>query len=53
LRLIDTGGFKLDRDEETSGGALEKVVVERTLDVLREADLIVLLFEAGELTLED
>jgi GTP-binding protein len=53
LRLIDTGGFKLDRDEETPEGELERVVVERTLEVLKKADLIVLIFEAGELKGED
>ena len=53
LRLVDTGGFKLDRNRDTPEGELEGVVVERTLEVLREADLIVLLFEAGELSLED
>jgi len=53
LTLVDTGGFKLDRERDSAAGELEKVVVERTLEVLKEADLIVLLFEAGELTPED
>ena len=53
LKLIDTGGFKLDRDRDSPEGELERVVVERTLEVLKKADLIVLIFEAGELTLED
>ena len=53
LRLVDTGGFKLDRDRDTPEGELEGLVVEKTLEVLRNADLIVLLFEAGELSLED
>jgi len=53
LRLVDTGGFKLDRDRDSPEGELEGLVVERTLEVLKKADLIVLLFEAGELTLED
>ncbi|MCL2319549.1 MAG: 50S ribosome-binding GTPase, partial [Treponema sp.] len=53
LRLVDTGGFKLDRDRDTPEGELEGVVVERTLEVLKKADLIVLLFEAGELSAED
>jgi GTP-binding protein len=53
LRLVDTGGFKLDRDRDTPEGELEGLVVEKTLDVLKAADLIVLLFEAGELSLED
>ena len=53
LHLVDTGGFKLDRKHDTNEGQLEKLVVERTLEVLKKANLIVLLFEAGELTLED
>jgi len=53
LRLVDTGGFKLDRDRDSPEGELEQVVVERTLEVLRKAALIVLLFEAGEHSLED
>ena len=53
LRLVDTGGFKLDRERDSAMGELERVVVERTLGVLKEADLIILLFEAGELSPED
>jgi len=53
LKLVDTGGFKLDRDRDSPEGELEGVVVERTLLVLKNADLIILIFEAGELTLED
>ena len=52
LRLIDTGGFKLDRNESAEGG-LEAVVVERTIETIRESDLVVLIFEAGEITPED
>ncbi len=47
VHLVDTGGFKLDREE------LDDLVVEKTLETLEGADLIVLLLEAGELTLED
>ncbi|MCL2472200.1 MAG: ribosome biogenesis GTPase Der [Treponema sp.] len=53
LRLADTGGFKLDRNRDTPEGELERIVVERALEILKEADLVILLFEAGELTLED
>ena len=53
LRLVDTGGFKLQRDKDTPEGELEDLVVEKTLEIIKHADLIVLLFEAGELTLED
>jgi GTP-binding protein len=48
LRLIDTGGFKLSDLEE-----IDKLVVEKTLDTIKKADLVVLLLEAGEITSED
>jgi len=48
VRLIDTGGFKLaDLD------SLDRLVVEKTLDIIKRADVIVLLLEAGEITSED
>ena len=58
LRLIDTGGFKIDRtipedDKNGLNSVLDKLVVERTLEIIKSADLIVLLLEAGELTSED
>jgi GTP-binding protein len=56
LRLIDTGGFKLDREERrggTEGESLDDLVVARTLETLEGADLIILILEAGELTAED
>jgi GTP-binding protein len=55
LRLIDTGGFKLDRDRRPQNPAagLDGLVLEKTLQTLDRADLIVLLFEAGELSAED
>jgi GTP-binding protein len=52
VRLVDTGGFKLDRN----GGdpyCLDDLVMERTLETLEQADRIVLILEAGELTAED
>ncbi len=47
VHLVDTGGFKMEREE------LDDLVVEKTKETLETADLIVLLLEAGELTLED
>ncbi|MDR2534926.1 MAG: ribosome biogenesis GTPase Der [Treponema sp.] len=47
IKLIDTGGFKLEKE------GLDKLVVERTLETLKQADLIILIFEAGEITSED
>jgi GTP-binding protein len=52
LRLIDTGGFKLSR-EEGAPASLDDLVVEKTLETLERADLIVLILEAGEMTAED
>ncbi|MDR2143908.1 MAG: ribosome biogenesis GTPase Der, partial [Treponema sp.] len=52
VRLVDTGGFKLDR-EGGRGDELDRLVVRRTLECTEEADLIVLMFEAGELNPED
>ena len=48
LLLIDTGGFKL---AECDG--IDRLVVERTLDTIKKANLIILLLEAGEVTSED
>jgi GTP-binding protein len=53
LTLVDTGGFKLDLDRDSSAGELERLVVEKTMEILEKADLIVLLFEAGDNSLED
>ncbi|MDR1635809.1 MAG: ribosome biogenesis GTPase Der [Treponema sp.] len=55
LRLIDTGGFKLDREggKDPSLDELDELVVAKTLETLERADLIVLLLEAGELSPED
>ena len=48
LRLIDSGGFKLaDRE------GIDNLVVEKTLDTIKKADLVILLLEAGEITPED
>jgi len=48
VRLVDTGGFKL-----TDCDALDKLVVEKTLDTIKRANLVILLLEAGEITSED
>ncbi|MCL2804417.1 MAG: ribosome biogenesis GTPase Der [Treponema sp.] len=48
LRLVDTGGFKLTECDE-----LDKLVVEKTLETIKKADLVVLLLEAGDITSED
>jgi GTP-binding protein len=57
IRLIDTGGFKLDRltgnRKAENVNSIDDLVVERTLATVEEASLIVMLLEAGEITSED
>jgi len=64
LRLIDTGGFKLDRltgnreqgignRKAKNSNSIDDLVVEKTLATVEKASLIVLLLEAGEITSED
>jgi GTP-binding protein len=52
LRLVDTGGFKLSREDDALH-ELEDLVVERTRETLDRGNLIILILEAGELTPED
>jgi len=47
IKFIDTGGYKLDQEE------LDDLVVARSLEVIAEADLVVLVLEVKELTAED
>jgi GTP-binding protein len=58
LRLIDTGGFKLAREEERGAlsrarGEIDGLVVRKTLETIRGADLVVLLIAAGDISAED
>ena len=53
VRLMDTGGFKLDRDIGTMEAVMDELVVERTLRQLKRADVILLVLEAGTITGED
>jgi len=59
VRLIDTGGFKLDRRDTGAGGSaagatlIDELVIEKTLQTIRGADLIILMFSAEEFTAED
>lgn len=46
-RLVDTGGFKLDRE------GLDKLVVEKSLDYLARADLILFIVDAAHISPED
>jgi GTP-binding protein len=51
VRLIDTGGFKLEKSDGQD--PIDDLVVEKTLETIKKASLIVLLLEAGEITSED
>ena len=53
VKLIDTGGFKLDRDHGSDEAIMDELVVEKTLETLKNCDLIVLVLEVGEITAED
>ncbi len=53
VRVMDTGGFKLERVAGTPDAAMDEMVVEKTLQSLKKADGILLLLEAGPATAED
>ncbi len=46
--LVDTGGVKLERDDQ-----FDELVAEKSLEKLRQASLVLLVLEAGEFTPED
>lgn len=53
VHLVDTGGFKLDRDLKSRESEMDELVIEKSLSVIKRADLILLLLEAGKITGED
>jgi GTP-binding protein len=53
VHLMDTGGYKLQRDIGTMEAKLDELVVERSLEMIQKADLILLLLEASQITGED
>ena len=53
VHLVDTGGYKLTRDIGTKEAELDDYVVERSLDMIDRADVVVLLLDATEITGED
>lgn len=53
VRIMDTGGFKLDREHDTMEAVMDELVVNKTIEMLKHADLIILLLEAGNVTGED
>lgn len=53
VHLVDTGGYKIDREIGTKEAEMDELVVEKTLSMIKKADKIVLLLEAGKITGED
>lgn len=53
VNLMDTGGFKLDRDSGSMEAVMDELVVEQTIRSLEKADVILLLLDAGLITGED
>jgi len=53
IHLVDTGGYKLTRDIGTIEAELDDYVVEKSLDMIERADVVILLLEAGVITGED
>lgn len=53
VHLMDTGGYKLTRKVGTMEAVLDDLVVERSLEMIKKADLILLLLDAEKITPED
>lgn len=53
IHLVDTGGYKLQRKVGTMEAVLDELVVERSLEMIEKADVVVLLLEASQITSED
>lgn len=53
VHLVDTGGYKLTRDAGTKEAELDDYVVERSLEMIEKADVVILVLEAGVITGED
>ena len=53
VHLMDTGGYKLTRSVGTMEAVMDDLVVEKTLAKLKQADVILLLLEASQITPED
>lgn len=53
VTLIDTGGYKLTRNENDKGSFLDEKVVEKSLGEIKKADLILLVLEAEKIVAED
>lgn len=53
VHLVDTGGYKLDRDPTSRESEMDELVVQKSLEMCKKADKILLLLESGSITGED
>lgn len=53
VHLVDTGGYKLQRDIGTMEATLDELVVERSLEMIKQADLVILVLDASNIAPED
>lgn len=53
VKLIDTGGFKLTRSGDAWEDGIDELVIEKTKEVLKKADKILLMLDAGLAVPED
>lgn len=53
LTIIDTGGYKLERVVGSKEAELDELVVEKSIEMLSRADVILLLLESENITGED
>lgn len=53
VHLMDTGGYKLTRDLKSRESEMDDLVVEKTIEMIKKADRILLLLDATEITGED
>ncbi len=53
VHLMDTGGYKLTRDYKSRESEMDDLVVDKTVEMIKKADRILLLLDAGEVTAED
>lgn len=53
VHLVDTGGYKLQRDIGTMEAELDELVVERSIEMIEKAELVILVLEAEKITPED
>ncbi len=53
VHLVDTGGYKLTRDPGSKEAELDDYVVERSLEMIEKADVVILLLDSSEITGED